>query len=150
MDTPNAQFATGTAGASCSSQSMPIPEKGVSAASYFWPIAVLALLVEPYNRNQSVRFHAFQSLLLSGGCLALYMVIAMVFAIFGTLGMFILGSMNMYGLISVGATLGSAMYLILNLTLVVTWFALVISAATGKKIQLPLIGQKAQELATRQ
>jgi uncharacterized membrane protein len=51
-------------------QPQPTPQGGMeprlaAALSYIWVAAIIFLLLEPYNRNPFVRFHAFQSLFLA-------------------------------------------------------------------------------------
>ncbi len=50
----------------------------VSALCYFaWPLSgVLFLVLEPYNRNKNVRFHALQSILVFGSLVAGFMALS--------------------------------------------------------------------------
>jgi len=40
-----------------------------------WLTGVLFLVLEPYNKNRTVRFHAFQSIFLNVGIIAVWIVI---------------------------------------------------------------------------
>lgn len=51
-------------------QPQPTPQGGLeprlaAALSYIWVAAIIFLVLEPYNHNPFVRFHAFQSLFLA-------------------------------------------------------------------------------------
>ena len=46
-----------------------------------WLTGVLFLVLDPYNKNRTVRFHAFQSIFLNVGIIAVYIVLAIFSAI---------------------------------------------------------------------
>jgi len=48
------------------------------ALAYIWIIAIIWLVLEPYNKDRFVRFHAFQSLALTVAWFGFYMVLAFI------------------------------------------------------------------------
>ncbi len=48
------------------------------ALAYLWIVAIIFLLVEPYNRNKFVRFHSFQALFLGIFSIAGHIVLGIV------------------------------------------------------------------------
>jgi uncharacterized membrane protein len=56
------------------SASGPLEDHVAGALCYsLGPLTGVAfLLIEPYNKNRQIRFHAFQSIFLSAGCLLIY------------------------------------------------------------------------------
>lgn len=49
-----------------------------AALSYLWITAIVFLLLEPYNRDKFVRFHAFQSLFLGLASIAGHIVLSVI------------------------------------------------------------------------
>lgn len=91
--------------------------------------AVLFLVLEPYNKNPNVRFHAFQSLFVSLGYFAVW------------IGLTILAFIPY---------LGVAFALILpflGLGFLVLWIVLMVKAYQGQKWVLPVIGPMAEKQA---
>lgn len=105
--------------------------------AYFTIIpAIIFLVLEPYNKDRYIRFHAFQSLFFHIAWIAAW--IAMIF-----LGM-ILGMVPVIGLV---------IHLLIDLALFiggfVVWVILVIKAYGNQKFQLPVIGKMAEEQAAK-
>ncbi len=48
------------------------------ALAYLWIVAIIFLLIEPYNRNKFVRFHSFQALFLGLVSIAGHIVLGIV------------------------------------------------------------------------
>ena len=48
------------------------------ALAYLWIVAIIFLLIEPYNRNKFVRFHSFQALFLGIFSIAGHIVLGIV------------------------------------------------------------------------
>jgi uncharacterized membrane protein len=48
------------------------------ALAYLWIVAIIFLLIEPYNQNKFVRFHSFQALFLGLVSIAGHIVLGMV------------------------------------------------------------------------
>jgi uncharacterized membrane protein len=84
--------------------------------------AIIFLLVEPYNKNSFVKFHAWQSIFLG----------IVMFAI---------------SFINVIPILGQIVFLIGMLGVFVAWVIVVLKALKGEKYQLPIIGKYAAQQA---
>ncbi len=111
-----------------------LSENSLGAVAYitFVP-AIFFLAVAPYNRNSYVRFHAWQSILLT----------AVAFIISFALSL-LLGSTSLPGfLVSLG----------LNGLLMILWFLVwlwcAIGALNGKRVKLPLIGAWCEQQANK-
>jgi uncharacterized membrane protein len=115
-----------------------LPQTGLSddaagALAYFTFIpALIFLLVAPYNQKASIRFHAWQSILLT--------VAAIIINI--ALGIF-LGITMIF--------LGFSVYLLVWRLIELCWFAIwlvcVYNAFNGKRFKLPVIGDLAEKQA---
>lgn len=86
--------------------------------------AILMMVLEPYNKDKFVRFHAFQSLFFCIGIIPLY----------------ILGMIPFIGWILLP---------FIMLGVLVTWVILVVKAYGGQKFQLPIIGKIAEEQSNK-
>jgi uncharacterized membrane protein len=84
--------------------------------------AIIFLIVEPYNKNSYVRFHAWQSIFL------------------GIAGFAI-------GIINIIPILGQIIFLLGMLVLFVAWIMAVLKALKGERFKLPLIGKFAEQQA---
>ena len=93
---------------------------------------IIFLLLEPYNRNRMVRFHAFQSIFLNVAIIVLDIGLVIVFAILGSLGGFFIGLL---------------FWPIFGLAVFVLWIYMLISTYQGKTVVLPIIGSLAQSQA---
>jgi uncharacterized membrane protein len=103
-----------------------LPENTAAALCYLlgWVTGIIFLILEPYNKNKLIRFHAFQSIFLS--------VAAMV--VLWALGIIL--SWHAWGLVSV-----------LDLGFFILWIYLLIQTYQGKKVVLPVIGDLAAKQA---
>ena len=103
-----------------------------AAISYITFIpAVLFLVMEPYNRDRFVRFHAWQ-------CIALTIVavgISIIFTVLGVMGFHILWWMFML------------IRLAIRLILFVFWLVALIKASQGQWYKIPIVGDLAASLA---
>ena len=98
---------------------------------------IIFLVLEPYNRNRVVRFHAFQAIFFSGGLFAIHIALMILSAVFMVIpGMGIV----MGGLISI-------ISLLVSLGGLVLWIMLMIKTYGGTKIVLPIIGPLAEKQA---
>lgn len=86
---------------------------------------ILFLILEPYNRNKNVRFHAFQSIFLSVGLLALNIVLNILLPLVATL----------------------VISPLISLAAFILWIFLLIKTYQGQKIVLPVIGPLAEKQA---
>jgi uncharacterized membrane protein len=111
-----------------------ISDNAAGAISYFTFIpAIVFLLLPPYKESSSVRFHAWQSVLL---CMTAFVVDI------------ILGALALLSLFLGTLALAYTMRII-SLFWLVVWLVCVIQAMNGKKFRIPLIGSIAEKLAMR-
>jgi uncharacterized membrane protein len=103
-----------------------------SALSYVLIAAILFLLIAPYNRNRTIRFHAFQSIFMHVAMFAVWIVCGFVFAILGRI---------------LGLWLSFMLSPVLGLGFFILWVYMIISAFQGKTVELPLIGPVARQQA---
>ena len=87
---------------------------------------VLFLLLEPYNKNRAIRFHAIQSILLNVAWFVVWFAGSILLG-FAHLGVFLLP--------------------LIWLGFLVLWVYMIISTYQGKTVVLPVIGQLAQQQA---
>ncbi len=130
---------TGGAGAATSTgaRSSGLAPNIAGMLAYFTIIpAIIFLVLEPYNKDRYIRFHAFQSVFFHVAWIAAW--IGMII-----LGM-ILGTIPVVGLI---------IHLLLDLALFlggfVVWLILVIKAYGNQEFHLPVIGNMAEEQAKK-
>jgi len=84
---------------------------------------VVFLILEPYNHDPFIRFHAFQSIFFSVAVLVLSIVLAFI------------------------PLIGPLLYPLLWLAAAVIWVLLLVQAAQNKKWKLPVIGDLAEKQA---
>jgi uncharacterized membrane protein len=90
---------------------------------------ILFLVLEPYNRNKTIRFHAFQSIFLFVAWIAISIVISMVMIPLG------------------GLHLGALLYDLVGLGFFIVWLMLMYKAYNNEKWVLPIIGPLAEKQA---
>jgi uncharacterized membrane protein len=105
-----------------------------SALCYFTLVAIIFLLIEPYNKNREVRFHAWQSIGLAVGLTILQIALSIVRAIFWT---FSTGLGLMISLLGTLVSLGG----------LIVFIFLAIKAYQNQRIVLPVIGPFAEKQA---
>jgi uncharacterized membrane protein len=111
-----------------------VSENTIGALAYFTLIpAFVFLAIAPYNRSSYVRFHAWQSIVLS--------VMAFFVNFLVGSGLSMMGGMTPVVLMSVQGAILAAFFL------VSVWC--LISALNGKRFELPLIGAWAWKQANR-
>jgi uncharacterized membrane protein len=93
---------------------------------------IVFLVLEPYSKNRTVRFHAYQSIFMSVALFAINLVITIPF---GAL-MWNYGFWGIYGL-----------YRLFQLACFALWLWMIIAAYQGKTVLLPVIGPIAQKQA---
>ena len=103
----------------------------------FWLISgIVFLVIEPYNRNRFIRFHAFQSIFFTIAVIAAYIALAII----GTVLHIILPwglVLALMGLLHLAVWLGS----------LVLWVLLLVKAYQGQRWKLPIIGGLAEKQA---
>jgi uncharacterized membrane protein len=93
---------------------------------------ILFLVLEPYNKNRTVRFHAFQSIFLNIAMI----VVAIALGIFDAL----IAHM-------IGWWFASMVSMLFNLALFAVWIYMILMTYQGRTIVLPVIGPLAQQQA---
>lgn len=96
-----------------------------------WLTGILFLVLEPYNKNKTIRFHAFQSIFFGVAWFALWIVISMFTTVLSFMGLFFM----------------SFLHLILLLGFFVLWAMLIYKAYNNQKWVLPIIGPLAEKQA---
>jgi uncharacterized membrane protein len=96
---------------------------------------ILFLVLEPYNRNREVRFHAFQSIFFNVALIAIYIVLMILGSVLGAVVPLV--ASVLIGLVSLLLWLGS----------LVLWVVLMVKTYGGSKIVLPVIGPQAEKQA---
>jgi uncharacterized membrane protein len=113
------------------------PENIAGALAYVTVIpAILFLVLEPYKRNRFVRFHSFQCLFFAAASViisAVLKVVGWVLLIIPVIGqLFLL-------LISV----------VVGIAILILWLILVVKALQGEAFRLPVLGDLAEQQASR-
>lgn len=126
---------TSSGAAAAPAQSVGAPSAGMTdnlaaALSYIWIVGLIFLLIEPYNKNRFVRFHAFQSVFYGVAWMILWFGMHIVFAIMPFLGLLIL---PIYALIGLGGF--------------VYWLFLAFKAYNNEQYKIPIIGDMAAKQA---
>jgi len=106
--------------------------EGAIAYLTFIP-AVFFLSVEPYNKSSSIRFHAWQSILLFVAAVAVDLVLG-----------FVLVFALMFS-----PLLHLAAWRLIELLWLAVWLACVFNASQGKRFKLPVIGNLAEQQANK-
>ena len=90
---------------------------------------ILFLVLEPYNKNKTIRFHAWQSIFLSVALIIVNILLGILFAATWSFGMiFMLGT-------------------IIRLGFFVLWIYMMYAAYNNNKVKLPIIGDLAEKQA---
>jgi uncharacterized membrane protein len=106
----------------------PMAENVAGMLAYFTIIpAIIFLLIEPYNRNRFVRFHAFQCLFTCAALIVLQIVLSFFSYIIPVL---------MFGV-----------YGLLGLAELALWILLVVKAYQHEMFKLPIVGDWAEQQA---
>jgi uncharacterized membrane protein len=108
---------------------------GMLAYFTFIP-AIIFLVMEPYNKDRFIRFHAFQSLFFNAAWIVLW--IAMIFVGIA---------------LHVIPVLGILIHLLIDFVLgiggIILWIILVVKAYGMHKFKLPVIGKMAEDQAAK-
>jgi uncharacterized membrane protein len=109
-------------------------DENLAAALCYIPIVgLIFLLVEPYNKNRTIRFHAMQSLFY---CIA-WIAVGIVLGIFGGIFLSLPGMWSLWLLLS----------RLVELALFVGWVIMAVKAYQGSKFVMPIIGPIAEKQA---
>jgi uncharacterized membrane protein len=116
--------------ATASAPAQGMADNVVGMLAYFTIIpAIIFLVMEPYNRNRFIRFHAFQCLFFAGAWIALWIALS-IFAHIPILGW-----------------LSILIWPLIGLAGFIVWIILVIKANQGQMYKLPFIGDLAEKQA---
>jgi uncharacterized membrane protein len=96
--------------------------------------AILFLVLEPYNKNRFVRFHAFQCLFLCVAGIALWIALAIVSVVLAFIPI-------------LGHLISFLLWLAITLGFLIVVLILIIKAYQGEKFKLPVIGDMAEQQA---
>ncbi|HEU0141096.1 MAG: hypothetical protein KJZ78_13990 [Bryobacteraceae bacterium] len=95
---------------------------------------IIFLVIEPYNRNKTVRFHAFQSIFVSIGVFVISVAIGILAMMFYAIS-FWLGS------------LVGMLQLVLGLGFFILWLYMMWKAYQNERVVLPVVGPLAEKQA---
>ena len=114
-------------------QSAGMTENVAAALCYLltWLTGILFLVLEPYNKNRTIRFHAFQAIFFGVGWTVLWIVVSMFTTVLSFVGLFFV----------------SFLHLILLCGFFVIWLMLMYKAYNNQKWVLPIIGPLAEKQA---
>jgi uncharacterized membrane protein len=108
-------------GAGQAEQSTVLPSNLAGALAYLWIVAIIFLLIEPYNKDKFVRFHSFQALFLGLASIAGNIVL------------------------TVFPVLGSALVPLWSLLIVVLAVVAAVKAYQNQTWRIPVIGDFAEK-----
>ena len=97
-------------------------------------LAIVFLLIEPFNKNKFIRFHCFQCLFFWAAYIACFIVLMVL--------SFILGMIPV-----VGGIVAFLLWMALWLGAVVVWILLMVKAYQNQMWKLPIIGELAAKQA---
>lgn len=114
-----------------------LTENAASALCYLGGLitGILFLVLEPYNKNRTIRFHAFQSIFLNVVWIALWIALSILSRI-----MIQILPYSLWFLIGL-------FYWVLWLAILVLWILLMVKAYQNQKWVLPIIGPLAEKQA---
>jgi uncharacterized membrane protein len=117
-------------------QSAGMEENMASALCYLagWLTAVIFLVLEPYNKNRTIRFHAFQSLFLNIAMIPLWFI-------------FTILSFVMHYIPVLGALVMILLWCVFGFGFFALWLFLMYKAYNKEKFVLPIIGPLAEKQA---
>lgn len=104
-------------------QSSGLEQNIAAALAYLWLVAILWLVLEPYNKNRFIRFHSFQALAFG--------IVVMVGSIF-------------FGLIPI---IGWVLGIFWSLAALILWLVCLFKAFSNEWFKLPVIGDFAEKQA---
>jgi uncharacterized membrane protein len=107
-----------------------LSENAASGLAYVTIIpAIVFLIVEPYNRNRTIRFHSWQSIFLAVAWVAVNIALRI------TLHMPFFGWATIF------------MWPLVGLAFFILWIVVLIQAFNGKRFKIPVVGDLAEKQA---
>ena len=110
-------------------------ENLASALCYIPIVGLIFLLIEPYNKNKSIRFHAFQSIF--------YCIAWIVLSISLSILVAVMFAVLPYGVWTIFRLLSS----LVQLALFLGWIFMIVKAYQRERFVMPIIGPMAQKQA---
>ena len=110
-------------------------ENLASALCYIPIVGLIFLLIEPYNKNKTIRFHAFQSIFYCLAWIVVSIAVGILFAI-----MFAILPYGVWTILRLLSTL-------IHLGFVVGWIFMAVKAYQGERFMMPVIGPLAAKQA---
>jgi uncharacterized membrane protein len=120
-------------GPSAATQAPGLTENVASALCYLFGLitGIIFLVLAPYNRNKTIRFHAFQSIFAHIAVIVIWILFLIV--------------VGMIGIFTHGLSL--SLLPLYTLAVVALWLYLMYQAYNNRKIKLPVIGDLAEKQA---
>ncbi len=120
-------------GPAAAAQAPGLTENVASALCYLFGLitGIIFLVLAPYNRNKTIRFHAFQSIFAHVAVIVLWILFTIVV---GMIGIFTHG-------------LGFTLFPLFSLAAIALWLYLMYQAYNNRKVKLPLVGDLAEKQA---
>jgi len=117
-------------------QTVPLADNMACALCYGLGVltGVLFLVLEPYNQNRLIRFHAFQSIFTSVALLAIWIAVSIVTAI-------------LIAIPFLGVAISLVLHLAIGLGSLFLWVMLMYKAYNNERWVLPVIGPLAEKQA---
>ena len=116
---------------------------GLLAYVFGFITGIVFLVLEPYNKDKFVRFHAFQSIFFNVVMIGFWIVWTILSMIMWAIGFRILG----YAIGSLISTVMSLVSLVVFLGILVYWVFLMYKAYNNEKYMIPYIGKLAAQQA---
>jgi uncharacterized membrane protein len=117
-------------------QAASMPNNTVGALCYLFGLitGIIFLVLEPYNRDKLVRFHAFQSIFMTGAVFVAHIVLTILALLMATVT-FLLSSLI------------AMLHLLVSLAFFLLWLYMMWKTYSGEKVVLPIIGPLAEKQA---
>jgi uncharacterized membrane protein len=107
-----------------------LSENAASGLAYVTIIpAIVFLIVEPYNRNRTIRFHSWQSIFLAVAWVAVNIALRIIL------------HMPFFGWATI------FMWPLVGLAFFILWIVVLIQAFNGKRFKIPVVGDLAEKQA---
>lgn len=136
--------------AQAQSASAGLSTSAMAALGYFCGIAaIVALVIEPYNKDARARFHAFQALLFQGTWLVGNIALAICSFVIGTVISLVMSSVGLGFVGTLVTGVLSLVGMVLGLGMLVMWVYLIVQAANGKDPKIPKLSALAQSMSTK-